>query len=169
MNKKKNTVTLSININAPAQRVWEVISDYGNAQVYNPLVKNVTLLSNNDRGVCAKRRCEFHDESSVVEEVSLWIEEKGFTVNLTETSMPLESAKIHIRVNPKNLFSSDVEMEMNYVVKFGLFGQLLDKIILHRKISQMFNKVLRGLVHYITTNDYLEKHEAFDKNLAFAI
>lgn len=162
MSENRNKVALTINVNAPAQRVWEIISDYGNAQAYNPMIKKVTLLSSNDRGVCAKRRCELYDNSSIVEEVSLWIEEKGFTVNLTETSMPFESAKIHIRINPRDLFSSDITMEMNYAVKFGLIGWVMDRFITRRKILHMFGKTLRGLIKHLATNNYIENRKISD-------
>lgn len=150
-------VTQTKNINAPAERVWEIIADFGNVHKYHPIVKSADLLRNKDRGIGAKRRCHFYDNTSLVEEITDWDEGNGFTVDLTEASMPLKQAQASMRVTPTGAKSSIVTIEMEYVVKYGLMGKLMDVMMMRRMMGKMFTKILSSLEHHVLTGELIGK------------
>ena len=148
-------VAVTKDVNAPAERVWEVISDYGGVHKFHPMVKTSPILTKNARGLGAKRRCEFYDRTSVVEEITKWDEGKSISVVLSEASMPLKRANATIRISPINGDSSEVTLAMDYDVKYGSMGKLMDMLMMRRMMQKMFFKVLKGLEHHVVTGELI--------------
>ena len=73
-------VAVTANVNAPSQRVLEVISNFGNVHAFHPMVDRGDMLNGKDRGFRAKRRCNFYDNTSVVEEITEWIDGIEITI-----------------------------------------------------------------------------------------
>lgn len=143
-------IVLTKIINASAARIWEVLSDFGNVANYHPLVKTATILGKHDRKVGAMRRCEFFDNNSIVETISHWIEGEEIVLELSEATLPIEAATITINIKP-TAGITDVSMHMNYSIKYGPLGVLLDKLIMRRMIRKMLGQVLFGLEQHILT------------------
>ena len=61
---------LTKRVDAPAQDIWAAFNDWGGIWRFQPWVVRSPLLSQNNDGVGAKRRCEFVDKTSIVESVS---------------------------------------------------------------------------------------------------
>lgn len=142
-------------MNATSSRIWAVLSDYSNIQVFHPLVQNVDQLSEVDRGVGAKRRCNFYDKTSAVEEITEWKEGQSFTCIITEAPMPVLDATATMGINEIDSDHCEVYLEMNYTPKWGIFGRILDVLILRMAMRNIFNKVLKGLQHHVETGELI--------------
>ena len=151
-------VSVTKKVNAPAERVWEIISDFGNPQVYHPLVKDADLLSVKDRGLGAKRRCNLYNSTSAVEEITRWVEGREFTAAATEGPMPFNNVEAGMRVIPLGTSSSEVTIAMSYVPKWGLAGRLLNALMMRMAVRKMLTKVLTGLEHHVTTGELVGKN-----------
>ncbi|MGR3316865.1 MAG: SRPBCC family protein [Candidatus Anammoxibacter sp.] len=150
-------VEAKLNAKAPVDRVWEVISNYGDVHLYHPMVKSAPILSANDKGVGAKRRCEFYDKSSLVEEVTNWDEGRSISFVLSEmSSMPLKKANATIKVEPVDSKTSLVSINMNFVVKWGPLGWMMGKLMMKPMMKKMFTNVLKGLEYYAVTGKAVE-------------
>ena len=147
-------VKAKLNTKASVDRVWEVISNYGDVHLYHPKVKSAPILSQNAKGLGAKRRCEFYDKSSIVEEVTNWDEGRSISVVLTEmSSMPLKKADATIKVEPVDSKTSLVSIDMNFAVKWGPIGWMMGKLMMKPMIKKMFTNVLKGLEYYAVTGN----------------
>ena len=155
-----SNVRVSKRVKVPAGRVWEVLSDYGNIYKFHPKVKASSILTGNDRGLGAKRRCEFHDKSSVVEEITEWEEGKGFSLVLSEISMPLKRAEASMRVAPLGSDASTVTISMDYDVKYGPMGRLMDLMMMRGMMRKMFSQLIEGLEEYALSGGEGEKGKA---------
>lgn len=153
-----SNLAVTIEVNAPAERVWEVVSDFGGVHKFHPLVETSPLLTKNDRGLGAKRRCEFYDKTSIVEEVTKWDEGKSYSVVISEASMPLKRANATMRISPIDGDSSEVILAMDYEVKYGPVGKLMDMFMMRRMMGKMFGKVLKGLAHHAATGELIGKN-----------
>jgi len=150
-------VEAKLNAKAPVERIWEVIANYGDIHLYHPKVKSAPILTDNDKGVGAKRRCEFYDKSSVVEEVTDWNEGSSISVVLSEmTSMPLKRADATIQVEPLDSKTSLLSIDMNFAVKWGPFGWIMGKMMIKPMMKKMFTNVLKGLEYYAVTGKAVE-------------
>jgi uncharacterized protein YndB with AHSA1/START domain len=148
-------------ISAPASIVWGAIADIGGIHKWHPKVQQSPLLSANSQGIGASRRCEFYDNTSVVEEVIAWVEGESLTMELSEMSMPLNKAHATLRVTPKSASAAEISMEMDYAVKYGPLGWVMDAVMMRRMMGQMFDLILSGLDHHLTTGDLVsEQFEA---------
>ena len=84
------TVKTTRTINASSSKIWSVLSDFSNIQIFHPNVLDVDQLSQVDRGLGAERRCNFYSGGSVVEKITSWDDERQFfTCAVTEIAAPI--------------------------------------------------------------------------------
>ncbi len=137
-------------INQPEEKVWEVISNFGEIYRYHPEVVQSYLVSENTRGFGAVRKCVFNDGGSAIEKVIEWEEGSLVTVELSEMSMPLQSASGFTRVKSIDLTSSQVTIGMKYIFKYGLLGFFIGRFVMKPMLGKMFEKAARSIEHYIS-------------------
>lgn len=151
MTKAKTSKT----INASADRVWEILADFSNVKNFHPLVSKSPMLSQNNKGIGATRRCEFYDNTSVVEKVIAWQEGSYITVELSEADMPLKQATVTMSVSALTGDTSEITIEMEYVVKYGLLGKIMGIVMMRPMMKKLFNKVLNSLEHHVRTGQII--------------
>jgi hypothetical protein len=151
------TLAHSQHINVPATKVWEVVSDFGGVRHWHPMVETSPLLSDNNVGLGASRTCNFYDGNSVKELVTEYVDGEYMVVDILEGSMPMARAQAKISVRPDGDSACEVLMEMDYVVKYGIFGQLMDAMMMRRMMTGMLGKVLEGLEHHARTGEEIGK------------
>ncbi len=61
-----------IRIDAPKEKVWEIIADLGGVRNFHPGVKKSYYTSDNSKGLRASRICEFLPGGSVEESATEW-------------------------------------------------------------------------------------------------
>lgn len=152
------TVKATRTINASSSKIWTVLSDFSNVQVFHPLVEHVDQLSEADRGLGAKRRCNMYNGSSAVEEIIEWKEGQSATIAVTDAPMPVLNATATMRVNKVDSHHSEVYMEMSYTPKWGIFGKIFDILMLRMGMRHVFNKVLKSLQHHVETGELIGKN-----------
>lgn len=153
------TVKVTRTINAPSSRVWAVLSDFSNVQVFHPLVQHVDQISEADRGLGAERRCNFYSGGSAVEKITEWKEEgQSFTCIVSDGPAPILDAIASMGVNKIDSEKSEVYVEMKYVPKWGILGKIIDVLMLRFGMRYTFNKVLAGLEHHVETGELIGKN-----------
>ncbi len=153
------TVRATRTINASSSKIWTVLSDFSNIQIFHPNVLDVDQLSQVDRGLGAERRCNFYSGGSAVEKVVSWDDERHFfTCTVTEIAAPILDVTAGMRVNIIDSHHCDVQIEMTYVPKWGIFGKVLDVLVLRMAMRSTFNKVLKGLKHHVETGELIGKN-----------
>ena len=97
-------VHVEIEITAPTERVWSVISDYAHPHRYLSGVCDAKLVDERERGVGAARTCDLPPvlwmRQYVVEEVDEWIEGRSFAFVIKDTSAPIDEGRARWRVIP---------------------------------------------------------------------
>ncbi len=149
MTKVRATKSLDVS----ATRAWEVIADFKNIQRFHPLVDHVDMLSDNERGVGAIRVCNFYDDTSVAEKVIRWNEGQGYTVELSDFSMPVKSATASLTIENTGAGKSDVTFAMEFTPKFGPLGWVMGQAMMRPMMTKVFNQVLAGLEHHAATGE----------------
>ena len=146
-------------INAPSSKIWAVLSDFSNIQMFHPNVQDVDQLSEMDRGLGATRRCNFYGGDSAVEKVTAWDDERHtFTCTVTEISAPILDATAGMKVDEIDSHRSSVELYMDYTPKWGIFGKIMNVLVLRFAMQSVFNKVLKGLELHLETGKVIEKN-----------
>ena len=153
------TVKATRTINASSSKIWTVLSDFSNIQMFHPNVQDVDQLSEVDRGLGAARRCNFYSGGSAVEKIIAWDDERQFfTCTVTELAAPLLDITAGMRVEKIDSHRSKVHIEMNYTPKWGIFGKILNVLVLRFAMQSTFKKVLKGLELHVETGKLIGKN-----------
>ena len=147
-----SSVQATQTVNAPIRPTWEAISRMGAVQDWHPNVARANVLTTRDSGIGASRRVEFQDGNSVVETV---IEESNlhFTkVAMTESPM-LKEAVVTMRTEKRSADTTDVEFSIDYGLKYGPVGWVLDAVMMKRLLGKAFDMALEGLSYHLETGN----------------
>ena len=114
-------------IEAPRERVWEVLSDVAGIDLWVHLIESASCEGDQTKGVGTKRICNMKGGMTVTEEWTQWEEGNSFTYKASGAPL-MKSAKNRWSlqsVNGKTLLTTESEVEL----KGGIFGKLLLPLI----------------------------------------
>ena len=144
MSKLINDIT----INAPIDKIWSILTDLEILDKTDPTVKKATLISSNKTGLEAKRKVLMQDGKNWFDEkITIFKPNEELAYQLTDCSFPIKALK-HSYSFQKNGDQIKVQQVMEYTVKFGVLGILLDKMMIGKQFNSGINKFLKGLKTY---------------------
>jgi carbon monoxide dehydrogenase subunit G len=153
-----NQLSSIASVRAPLARVWETIADVGTIAAWHPGVERSPVLSAHRTGLGAVRRVELYDGSSAVEEVTSLDEGRSLTVTMSEHTMPMSHGAATFAVEPDGDGRTKVTMTMDYEMKYGPLGWLMNAVVLRPILTKLFASVLKGLDHHLVTGDDIGKN-----------
>ena len=137
-----------ITINAPIDKIWNVLTDLELLDKTDPTVKKATLISENKTGIEAKRKVLMQDGKNWFDEkITVFKPNEELVYQLTDCSFPINGLK-HTYSFQKIGNQTKVQQVMEYTVKFGLLGLLMDKMMIGKQFNSGLNKFLNGLKTY---------------------
>ncbi len=144
MGKLVNDIT----INASVEKIWSILTDLELLDKTDPTVKKSTLISENKTGLDAKRKVLMQDGKNWFDEkITVFEPNKELVYQLTDCSFPIKGLK-HTYSFQNIDSSTKVQQTMEYTVKFGLLGVLMDKMMIGKQFNTGINKFLNGLKEY---------------------
>jgi uncharacterized protein YndB with AHSA1/START domain len=115
--------TVTRQIDAPVETVWEVLHDFGDIQRWSPSVTTSELTSNDPVGEGATRQCGFAPFGGVHEKIDLHEPNERLTVNIYETSkLPMSNAVADFNITPKD---GGTELTLHYSYTLNTMGRLV--------------------------------------------
>lgn len=149
-------LTNIIVINASTDQIWSILTDLELLEKTDPTVKTATLISENKTGINAKRKVLLQDGKNWFEEkIVIFNPNKELVYQLTDCSFPIKSLK-HTYSFQKLEDQTKVQQVMEYKVKFGLLGVILDKFMIGKQFNSGINKFLIGLKNYAESQNGLQ-------------
>ncbi len=150
-------VTSTTNIDAPADKVWSTLADLGSIYKWNPGVAHSHSTSELTQGEGATRHCDLDDKNYLKERAFDWQEGESFKIDVTESTMPLESNIVTFQIAPAGDTpdgnGTRVSVTADYKLKFGPIGALMDIIFAKRQMQQAFDDMMAGLKYYVETGE----------------
>ena len=135
-------------VNANVDKVWDILTDLELLDKYDPTVKKSTLISSERSGIGAKRKVAMLDGKNWCDEkVSVFKPNEALTYELTACSFPIHQLK-HSYTFEKTGNQTTVKQVMEYTVKFGLLGKLLDTLMIRKQSDNGIKKFFNGLKTY---------------------
>lgn len=164
------TLRATIDIDAPTDKVWEAIKDFGNIHRFNPSIPRSHLTSDQEHGVGTTRHCDFNVAgASVRERITDWQEGRSYSVDIYEKSrIPfLKNITGHVAVEPSPRGSTGI-FEMGYETSAGPIGRLMERMLRKRnaKATKLF---VAGLKHYVETGEDVTQGVRVDTNAAVLV
>ena len=146
-------VSGQIVIDAPAERVWEVLADFGGVQKWAPGVTKSYSTSKSNGGADAARHCDIPGFGGIEELVTEWNEGVGFTYRVEPFGMIDESSSTW-RITPqgdKTLVYTELILNM----RFGVLGSLMERLFVKRKVEKGTRNGLEGLKQHVMTGELI--------------
>jgi hypothetical protein len=129
----------------PPDRVWSLLADLEAVQTYNPGVRAAKIRGSQRTGVGATRVCELLPRGRVVERVTHWEEGRALGLEVAESDWPIHFMRWVTRVEPA-AGGARISQELEYRVKFGPIGWLLDRLAMERKLRTSLEEIFASLV-----------------------
>lgn len=144
-------ITKNNKINASKKEVWDVISDIGAIQNFNPNVSKSFYTSEIKEGIGASRHCDLLPMGKVEERIISWKEGEEFTIEIYESkAMPfLGEGKFTLKEEGGE---TNVTMSLTYRMKGGFLGSLMG-VFMKGRISNAMEGTLAGLKHHLETGE----------------
>jgi len=140
-----------IKINAPKEEVWGVLGDFGGISKWSPTVAKSTSTTTANEGVGCGRECEVPGFGNLREQVTEWDEGSRIKFNI-EGVGPMKSM-----INEFSIISDGKDtlatMTVNFQMKFGLIGALMDRLKVRRQMRKLVKLTLAGLKHHVETGE----------------
>lgn len=141
-------LTNSIVIAAPIATVWSALTDLELLSVTDPAVEKAVLLTEQRTGINAQRKVHMKDGKNWFDEkITVFQVNQHLTYELTACSFPIQSLKHNYSFQTEGS-SIRVIQVMEYQVKFGWLGKLLDRILLAKQFNSGIQQFMIGLKTY---------------------
>ena len=151
-------------IEAPVERVWEVLADFGGTYRYNPNVTESHSTSDANAGVGAERHCDLSFGGAQVEErIVGWDEGRSYDVAIVESKRtpPMKDPLARFEVEPDG-DATIVRASMSYEMKYGPIGWAMDHAMVRSKFGGAFQRILAGLKHHVETGELVTDDVSID-------
>lgn len=160
---KKTVIKRSVYIDAPKEKVWEALADFGNVQNLSPNIAKSYLTSDTPNGMGATRHCDFTAMGAQVEEkIVEWNEGSSFRIHLYDTkNMPMIT-DIEAFFE---LTSSDTSTELTGTFQYGMsnaFGGLMNDLAMKKVNVKSWVKFMAGIKHHVETGEHVGKETKLD-------
>ncbi len=138
-----------IMINAPREKVFETLADLEKVQHYNPGVQSAKYITDKVRGEGAARECDLGKDGVIRERVIGFEEGQWIEMELYEHNWPIEKMQWTTRVQSMGPQATQVSQTMEYRMKFGLLGSLMNKAIMKNKLNGTLAQVFESMKTYV--------------------
>lgn len=146
------TIYNEILIGAPVEKIWDALSTIDRLDKYDPTVRKSIALTTSTSGIGAIRKVDMLDGKNWFEEkVTEFSPNEALTFELTACSFPIHELR-HSYSFEKNGNEVRVKQVMQYKVKFGWVGRLLDALMIRKQSDAGIKKFLFGLKSYAEDN-----------------
>ncbi|MEN9523559.1 MAG: hypothetical protein RL065_1936 [Bacteroidota bacterium] len=139
-------------IDAPIEKIWNALANIDNLDKFDPTVKKSTVLTPEKSGMGAKRKVDMLDGKNWFEEkVTDFKPNETLAFQLTNCSFPIDGLK-HSYSFEKVGNQTKVKQVMEYKVKFGFFGKLMDSLMIRKQTDGGIKKFMGGLKSFTEKN-----------------
>jgi ligand-binding SRPBCC domain-containing protein len=137
----------SVQIDAPAARVWQVLADLEAVQHYNSSVQKAAYLPGQREGVGAGRQCTVK-EGVLKERVIAWDPGRALEMELVESPWPIVFMRWRTELVERD-GGTLIQQKMRYKLKFGLLGALLNAMVMRGKMDRQLSSIFASLKRYV--------------------
>ena len=139
------TIRHEVHAACPPERIWAFLADLEAVERYNPGVKHAAIEGPQRSGVGARRSCELVPKGRVVEQVTHWEDGRALGLEVVESDWPIHFMRWVTRIEPSD-GGTRITQSLEYAVKLGPLGWLLDRLVMKRKLAGALDDVFASLV-----------------------
>lgn len=157
MTALKNQIAIA----APVEKIWTVLASLAMLEKYDPTVLKSEVTSTHSSGLGAARKVYMRDGKNWFEEkVTIWQPGQALQFQLTDCTFPINGLR-HTYSFSASGEKTVVTQVMEYEVKFGLLGRLLDWLMICRQTNKGIVLFMNGLKQFVE-----KKHDTDFENIS---
>ena len=137
-----------VEIGAPAERVWEVLADFGDVAAWAPYMRESHLIGSQRSGIGMRRGMRHTWGFRFEERVTQWHEGKGFAFDVLKAPFPMKNVK-EVWVLASENGQTVVETQVRYGTHLGLPGRFVDWLLVRFIVQREMRAGLRGLKDHL--------------------
>jgi ligand-binding SRPBCC domain-containing protein len=141
-------LTEQVTINAPSSEVWDALADFGGVSDWAPYMKESHLIGNIESGVGTRRSMRHSLGFRFEEKVTAWQDEQGYSFDVFRAPFPMTDVHESWKTGRSNGYAT-VTTHVEYDMKLGALGQLLDWLLVRFIVRREMRSGLRGLKHHV--------------------
>ncbi len=124
-----------------------MVSNLGDIYKFNPSVSKSYYTTEQTDGIGAARICELYPMGKILETATDWEEGNSFLLKIDtiEKAPPVKNFTGKFELNEIGINQTEVSLTLNYDMKLGFIGQLLNKLNQKSKMESGIEDLLRGL------------------------
>ncbi len=138
----------SVRIQASPETIWRVLGQLDALDQYDPGVRKSATLSGPASGVGASRQCDLAPGGWFRERVTEWQPHEALAFELVECTLPVRRLTHRYTLAPAE-GGTLVHQRMEYELKFGPLGWLMDAWMVRRKWDAGIKGFLAGLKGHV--------------------
>ncbi len=145
------TVSTATVVNLPRQAVWERLRDLGKAHYYVPGLTDTRFTTEQHEGVGTSRKVYQKGMAPMDETVVEWNDGYGFLLRLHNgDAAPLifKEAFFAYTIEDAGNATTRFKPSLIYTLRWGLFGRLLDRLVMRRTSVKMLEKLGASFKQY---------------------
>lgn len=148
------TFSSTIYVDAPKDAVWTILADLGGIQKFHPGVRKSYYTTEQHEDVGAARVCELLPMGVIEEKAVEWKDGDYYvlTIDPLKKAPPFKKAYGRLATQEEGT-GTRVTMTLDYTLKFGPLGKLLDAAMVRPRMQKVVPTVLLGLKHYAETGE----------------
>lgn len=146
------TIEHDVHAACAPERVWALLGDLEAVARYNPGVRRAAIEGAPRAGVGAQRTCELAPKGRVLERVTAWEEGRALGLEVVESDWPIHFMRWVTRLEA-DARGTRITQRLEYRVKFGPLGWLLDRVVMKRKLTAALDEVFARLVRLAEHDD----------------
>ena len=141
------TFKKQVTIDAAQELVWQIVSNLGDIYKFHPGVSKSYYTSKIEVGMGAARICELQPTGRIRETVVQWNEGSGFLLHIDpiEKAPPVDNFSGNFELEQVDANKTSVSLTIQYDMKLGLIGELLNKLVIKSKMEEGIEALLQGL------------------------
>lgn len=132
-----------ITIAAPRRMVWGLLADLESVAMWSPAVRAAECVSDRARGLGARRRCHMHPRGWLTETVTAWEPERFIELTIEHAS-PIKHGVGRFALEDHEE-GTRLRAGFLYAVRLGPLGPVIDRLIVHRQLSESWDQTVEGL------------------------
>ena len=143
-------------IDAPIEKVWRVVADFGKTSRYNPAVPVSYSIGDQESGLGARRRCEFDDAGEkFIEERIVEFDETShrYTVELVGGTAKPPIDEVRVGISVVDLGDATTEITMTSDLVGRSLGRRIMAAVAVPMMKRVTRQVVAGLDHYIASGE----------------
>ena len=140
-------IRTDVRIRAPRELVWETLADLEGVSVWNPAIDAAECISDQRRGLGARRRCYMHPSGWMTESITEWQPREviAFTI---DNAPPIKAGVGRFMLSDEG-DATRLRAGFEYEVRFGPLGPVIDRLLVHRQLSSAWNGGMSGFQRYV--------------------